>query len=190
MARPRTNSEAPSRREIENDPVLSSSRQTDRSNDPFAAISGHRSAEKWVPKNPKDVEKINIKRLDVDFTPIDEERDNFFQDNFSDLYVDIFTLAKEVFAGDGHLPNNQSAWEHEYPQEFYAYVQAIARPDPHTGHWEDLLAHETERISLIQGIIMKVFDVKIFSSQLFGASDDHEKALTAHDIDLLSVDGE
>lgn len=118
-----------------------------------------------------------------------EETDKVLEFHYTKILRNIYFLAMDVFAGEGDLTGKQSPWVHQYPNEFYEHVKAIARPDPHGRHWEGLLRDKYERVFLVVGIVMRVLDTSIFSSLMFGASDKHQKALEAHDIDLIEYDG-
>lgn len=80
-------------------------------------------------------------------------------------------------------------WAHEYPGEFYDYVQTVSHPDPHTQQWEHLLRSPDERIMLVSGIIWKVLHGSVLSSLLFGAGFSHENVLSAHDQEHEDIEG-
>lgn len=157
---------------------------------PRWVLSRREPGRPWKPKTARDLETITIRARSFDFHErFDGSAEESLQYYHSKLFLRTETLIGEVLGGDGKLTGKQSPWVHQYPDEFYEHVKAIARPDPKAKHWEGLLRNEDERTLLITAIIIRVLDAEIFSSLMFGASDKHEKALHAHDIDLLKCDG-
>lgn len=144
----------------------------------------------WVPPTKRDLADVELIRKKVSFYNWTQERvDKYYQDGFSTLFLEINDLVKMTFGGDGNLSSNQSPWVHEYPKEFYEFVESVAHPDPLTKHWDGLLRNQVERIYLVQAIIMKVLDEHVFSTLMFGADADHEDVLKCEDASLLTLDG-
>ncbi|KAI5467540.1 hypothetical protein BGZ63DRAFT_430975 [Mariannaea sp. PMI_226] len=118
----------------------------------------------------------------------------FFEGHFSDLFVEIQTLASRAFSPGGNDDGKTdvatfSPWLQNHRDEFLKYVQLIAQPDPLTKQWATLLRSNTERPSLIVAVIMRILDTHVFSSLLFGADPEHWSILQLTDVSLVDAEG-
>lgn len=144
------------------------------------------------------VKEIDIVRPDLDWKAIkpdqdveafDPDNEEFFAQHLNSIIDDVAELADYAFGHAGNLGPDR-AWLNEFPPEFCDYVSAVAHPDPHAGHWEDLLQQESERVRLASAVILKAIDEHVLSKHLFGADDRHRQVLERQDGYQLRHDGE
>lgn len=148
--------------------------------------------ELWVDETIQDLNELTLEQPDLVFpASLSHQDDEFYEYHFTELFVSVQTLSGKVFGGGEHqhFCRKRSPWSPEYPDEFYEHVKAVAHPDPNSQQWESLVRDNGERIMLINGIVWKVLHANVLSSLMFGAGEDHEKALSTHDDALMDVEG-
>lgn len=148
---------------------------------------------RWANKTIKDLNSMTLEQPDLVFPKgVLQKKGEFYEYHFNELFIGVQVLAGEVFGGGEHrhFYRTRSPWVHEYPEEFYEYVQSVAHPDPNAKQWEHLLRTQKERMMLVNGIVWKALHANVLSSLMFGASNDHEQTLSAHDHNLMNVEGE
>ncbi|KPM45866.1 hypothetical protein AK830_g604 [Neonectria ditissima] len=116
-----------------------------------------------------------------------DHSDEFFELHHSRLVVEIRVLVERAFCPTGRP--NIYPWLESYPEQFLKLVELVARPDPHAGLWARLLRDGAERSCLLQAIITKIIDTKVFSSLLFGADHEHQNILQSTDASLVNAEG-
>ncbi|KAF5027699.1 hypothetical protein F66182_183 [Fusarium sp. NRRL 66182] len=116
--------------------------------------------------------------------------DEHYEYHFNHLYVEIYALVQSAFCpGTSSRAPLTSPWLREYPEEFIRYVELVAHPDARAGKWERLLRSGEERSNILQAIIFKILDTKIFSRLLFGADSEHDEILQLSDTALIHAEG-
>ncbi|KAF5643807.1 hypothetical protein F25303_6204 [Fusarium sp. NRRL 25303] len=88
-----------------------------------------------------------------------------------------------------HQAPRTSPWLRDYPEEFIRYVELVAHMDARAGKWDRLLRDRGERMNLLQAIIFKALDNRVFSRLLFGASSKHDETLHNSDVALITAEG-
>lgn len=132
---------------------------------------------RWTKSTENDFKDVELIRVELDWDNIDRAKGkDFYLESYSTLCSVIDELASRTFKGRGNL--SKDAWAYRYPDEFYNHARAVARPDPHAGHWEDLLRVQEERIFLVRAVIMKAIGETVLSEDLFVADHRHEKMLS------------
>ncbi|KAG9508062.1 hypothetical protein J7337_001620 [Fusarium musae] len=129
-------------------------------------------------------------RRSLDFTPFCSEMElpsNFYEYHFRRLGAEICTIVLSAFSPkEEHQAPRTSPWLRDYPEEFIRYVELVAHMDARAGKWERLLRDRGERTNLLQAIIFKALDNRVFSRLLFGASSKHDETLHNSDIALIN----
>jgi hypothetical protein len=145
----------------------------------------------WKAKSLEDLERIIPNRVDLHFDPLPElDNTATLEWEFGILLWKTYEASLQYFGGgDGNFPSQTSPWLHQFPPEFYSYVEAVAHPDPYAGQWEDLLVNEAERVFLVTAIIMKALHTHVLSTLTFGADAEHEKVVNLEDSSLVEIDG-
>jgi hypothetical protein len=133
----------------------------------------------WTKTVKNDLEDLDLLRAELGWASIATANEAFYREAYGTLRTRIHELAQRTFRGCGNVSGD--AWIYRYTNEFYRYVRAVGRPDPHAKHWEDLLRVEEERIFLVSAVLMKVIDEKVLSGHLFGAEDRHAEMLMFED---------
>lgn len=116
-------------------------------------------------------------------------QDEFYEFHFTSMFLQINSFVKEAF-GTTSLNALASPWSHQLAEQFYHYAKEVARPDPYGTQWEPLLRDGALRCNLLQGMILKILDVNIFTSLLFGASTGHMATLGIDDAATIGSEGE
>ncbi|KAI3574230.1 hypothetical protein IWW34DRAFT_809802 [Fusarium oxysporum f. sp. albedinis] len=88
-----------------------------------------------------------------------------------------------------HQAPRTSPWLRDYPEEFIRHVELVAHMDARAGKWERLLRDSGERTNLLQAIIFKALDNRVFSRLLFGAGSKHDETLHNSDVALINAEG-
>ncbi|KAI1042392.1 hypothetical protein LB505_010997 [Fusarium chuoi] len=115
---------------------------------------------------------------------------NFYEYHFSRLSAEICTFVLSAFSPkEEHQAPRTSPWLRDYPGEFIRYVELVAQMDARAGKWERLLRDRGERTNLLQAIIFKALDNRVFSRLLFGASSKHDETLHNSDVALITAEG-
>ncbi|KLO84962.1 uncharacterized protein LW93_2845 [Fusarium fujikuroi] len=132
-------------------------------------------------------------RRSLDFVPFCSDMElpsNFYEYHFSRLGAEICTIVLSAFSPkEEHQAPRTSPWLGDYPEEFIRYVELVAHMDARAGKWDRLLRDRGERTNLLQAIIFKALDNRVFSRLLFGASSKHDETLHNSDVALITVEG-
>ncbi|KAF5609168.1 uncharacterized protein FSUBG_4178 [Fusarium subglutinans] len=108
----------------------------------------------------------------------------------SRLGAEICTIVLSAFSPKKeHQAPRTSPWLRDYREEFIRYVELVAHMDARAGKWERLLRDRGERANLLQAIIFKALDNRVFSRLLFGASSKHDETLRNSDVALIMTEG-
>lgn len=132
-------------------------------------------------------------RRSLDFVPFCSDMElpsNFYEYHFSRLGAEICTIVLSAFSPkEEHQAPRTSPWLGDYPEEFIRYVELVAHMDARAGKWDRLLRDRGERTNLLQAIIFKALDNRVFSRLLFGASSKHDETLHNSDVALITAEG-
>ncbi|KAK2683789.1 hypothetical protein RAB80_001735 [Fusarium oxysporum f. sp. vasinfectum] len=108
----------------------------------------------------------------------------------SRLGAEICTIVLSAFSPkQEHQAPRTSPWLRDYPEEFIRHVELVAHMDARAGKWERLLRDSGERTNLLQAIIFKALDNRVFSRLLFGAGSKHDETLHNSDVALINAEG-
>ncbi|KAJ4263607.1 hypothetical protein NW762_006430 [Fusarium torreyae] len=142
-------------------------------------------------RKTKELRSFYPSRRSLDFVQLDQDfPDEHYELHFSNLYVEIYALVQSAFCpGSSSRGPSASPWLREYPEEFIRYVELVAHPDARAGRWERLLRDGDERSNLLQAIIFKILDTRVFSQLLFGADSEHDETLQLSDTALRNAEG-
>jgi hypothetical protein len=145
----------------------------------------------WKSKSLKDLGRIIPNRMGLHFDPLPVLDDTATLEwEFGILLWQVYEASLQHFGGgNGNLPRQPSPWLHQFPPEFYSYVEAVAHPDPCAGQWDDLLMNEAERVFLVMAITMRALHAHVLSTLTFGAEPEHEKIVKLEDSSLVDIDG-
>ena len=108
---------------------------------------------------------------------LEDRSDEWFIEQFRRLFRKIRTFAHEYFGlhdidkGEFHQP-----WASGMTVEFLRHVENIAEADPMDGGWDKLLQNTIQREWLVVAIIMRILEIQVFGTDLWGA-DQQEKDL-------------
>ncbi|EXA51616.1 hypothetical protein FOQG_03506 [Fusarium oxysporum f. sp. raphani 54005] len=115
---------------------------------------------------------------------------NFYEYHFRRLGAEICTIVLSAFSPkQEHQAPRTSPWLRDYPEEFIRHVELVAHMDARAGKWERLLRDSGERTNLLQAIIFKALDNRVFSRLLFGAGSKHDETLHNSDVALINAEG-
>ncbi|KAF9773674.1 hypothetical protein IL306_008476 [Fusarium sp. DS 682] len=139
----------------------------------------------------KDLRSYEPKRRSLDFSQLHRDLpDEFYEHHFAQLSAEIWAIVSSAFCPkEEHQAPLTSPWLWNFPAEFIRHVELVARLDARAGKWERLLRDGEERKNLLQAIIFKVLDNRVFSSLLFGASPKHLETLQNSDYALINTEG-
>ena len=142
-------------------------------------------------RKTKELRSFYPSRRSLDFAQPDQDfPDERYEILFSNLYVEIYALVQSALCpGSSSRAPSTSPWLREYPEKFIRYVELVAHPDARAGKWERLLRDGDERSNLLQAIIFRILDTKIFSQLLFGADSEHDETLQLSDTALINAEG-
>ncbi|KAF5003964.1 hypothetical protein FDECE_9504 [Fusarium decemcellulare] len=141
--------------------------------------------------NMKEFRSFCSNRRPLEFHRLHEDLpDEFYELHFNQIFIEIYALVHKAFCPDkATQAPKPSPWLKGYSDEFIKYVQLLAHPDPRAGKWDRLLRDKAERSCLLQAIIFKVLDSRVFSKLLFGAGSDHEGLLQRSDAAFIDAEG-
>jgi hypothetical protein len=129
-------------------------------------------------------------QLQFDLHPDADRSDSFFVDEFRKLFRRIFNFSQAFFGihnldeGEFHQP-----WVANLAPEFVSYVEQVAESDPAVGGWEDLLRDTQQRRWLIVAVIMRILEVQVFQTDLWGADQQEKELLLGIERALLTREG-
>ncbi|TLS27732.1 hypothetical protein PpBr36_00315 [Pyricularia pennisetigena] len=144
-----------------------------------------------VPFRPRELSDLKGNPTQLLFARLHEEwelNDAWYSSTFMHLFTTIKYFSQRYFGMDV-FPEGFSPWkEGNFSQIFLDFVNQVACPDP-TANWDALLMESKQKSSLVCGVFTKALLDTVFTSLLFGASDEQMTLLKTHDETTLELDG-
>ncbi|KAI6356950.1 hypothetical protein MCOR25_007793 [Pyricularia grisea] len=144
-----------------------------------------------VPFRPRALSDLKSNPAQLLFARLHEEwelNDAWYNSTFMHLFTTIKYFSQRYFGMDV-FPEGFSPWkEGDFPPIFLDFVAQVACPDP-VSTWDSLLMESRHKSSLVCGVFTKALLDTVFTSLLFGASDEQMALLKTHDETTLDLDG-
>jgi hypothetical protein len=124
--------------------------------------------------------KLRPQPLRFQFPPHpDEDRSNvWYQNEFRKLFNRLDDFAREYFGlHDLDEKKFHEPWAAGMTPEFVRYVEMVAEEDPELYGWDNLLRDTKQRQWLIVAVLVRILEVKIFGTDLWGADKEEKKLL-------------
>ncbi|TLD23026.1 hypothetical protein PspLS_07458 [Pyricularia sp. CBS 133598] len=142
-----------------------------------------------IPFQPKALGGLKGEPTQLLFARVHEEwelNDAWYSSTFMHLFTTIKYFSQRYFGMD--LPKDFSPWKKgNFSPIFLDFVHQVACPDP-VATWDSLLVESSKKSSLVCGVFTKALLDTVFTSLLFGASDEQMALLKTHDETTLDLD--
>lgn len=141
---------------------------------------------------PIDIAALNPQPIRLEYQPhaLEDNTDEWFTDMFAQLFKQAERFVID-FYGIHDLDRGVffEPWACGVTPEFVSWAELVAEPDPAMGGWDTILRNTEQRQCFILGILMRIFQRKIFDEELFGQNDQQRELLNSLDRALFQREG-
>lgn len=144
-----------------------------------------------VPFRPRALSDLKSSPTHLLFARLHEEwelNDAWYSSTFMHLFTTIKYFSQRYFGTNMFLEGFSPWKEGKFSPIFLDFVHQVACPDP-IATWDSLLMESSQKSSLVCGVFTKALLDTVFTSLLFGASDEQMTLLRTHDETTLDLDG-
>lgn len=143
-------------------------------------------------EGPQDLPPLNPQPLRFDFPqhPVEDRSDEWFVGEFRKLFRMMEGFFEEYYSihnlDEGEV---LQPWAVNHTPEFLNYTLEVAEQDPEQGGWDMLLRDTKQRKWLLQRILMRILEVKVFATNLWGATKEEKELMFGIEKALFTQEG-